>query len=85
MSKKMSPELKVYMMALMMPALMDEISKDGMSAKTKSSFSRVTKYCEDSANACAEAFYKHENLRESHDAMISEWSRMIDNMDVKQK
>jgi hypothetical protein len=81
----MSPELKVYMMSLMMPSLIDEVSKDGMSAKTKMSFARVTKYCEDQANACAEAFYKHESLRESHDAMINEWNRVIDNMEIKHK
>lgn len=73
----MSPELKIYLMTLMLPALMDEID-DPMNPKTKSSFLRVTKFCEGKANAAAEAFYEHDELKDRHDAMLNHWNRIID-------
>tara|TARA_R110000803_G_scaffold98598_2_gene166700 strand:+ start:251 stop:487 length:237 start_codon:yes stop_codon:yes gene_type:complete len=73
----MSPELKIYLMTLMLPALMDEID-DPMNPKTRSSFNRVVQFCELKANAAAEAFYEHDELKDRHDAMINHWSRVID-------
>jgi hypothetical protein len=78
----MTPELKIYLMSLMLPALMDEIDSP-MTPKTKSSFLRVTKYCEGNANMAAEAFYKHDELRDRHDAMINHWNNIIDNMKLE--
>ena len=77
----MTPELKIYLMTLMLPSLLDEIDTP-MNPKTKSSFLRVNKFCEDQANEAAEAFYKHESLKDRHDAMVNHWSTVIDNIGV---
>ena len=45
----MTPELKIYLMTLMLPGLLDEIDAP-MPPKTKSSFLRVNKFCEEQAN-----------------------------------
>jgi len=75
----MSPELKIYLMTLMLPSLMDEIGEP-MSAKTKSSFARVNKFCEEKADAAADAFYEHDELKDRHDAMVNHWSKTIDDI-----
>jgi hypothetical protein len=75
----MTPELKIYLMTLMLPALLDEIDAP-MPPKTKSSFIRVNKFCEEQANEAAEAFYKHDSLKEMHDAMVNNWNEVIDNI-----
>ena len=75
----MTPELKIYLMTLMLPALLDEIDSQ-MPPKTKSSFIRVNKFCEEQANEAAEAFYKHDSLKEMHDAMVNHWNEVIDNI-----
>jgi hypothetical protein len=66
-------------MTLMLPALMDEIN-DPMNPKTKSSFLRVNKFCEEKADAAAEAFYEHDELKARHDAMLNHWNGIIDNI-----
>ena len=75
----MTPELKIYLMTLMLPALLDEIDSP-MPPKTKSSFIRVNKFCEEQANEAAESFYKHDSLKEMHDAMVNHWNEVIDNI-----
>ena len=75
----MTPELKIYLMTLMLPALLDE-NDSPMPPKTKSSFIRVNKFCEEQANEAAEAFYKHDSLKEMHDAMVNHWNEVIDNI-----
>ena len=77
----MTPELKIYLMTLMLPALLDEIDVP-MPPKTKSSFLRVNKFCEEQANEAAEAFYKHDSLKEAHDAMVNHWNEQIDNITI---
>jgi hypothetical protein len=78
----MTPELKIYLMTLMLPSLLDEIGTP-MNPKTKSSFLRVNKFCEDQANEAAEAFYEHESLKDRHDAMLDHWNTVIDNIGLK--
>jgi hypothetical protein len=80
----MTPELKIYLMTLMLPALLDEIDSP-MNPKTKSSFLRVNKFCEDQANEAAEAFYQYDSLKESHDAMLDHWNTVIDNIGLVKK
>lgn len=80
----MTPELKIYMMALEMPSLMDELGYP-MNPKTKQSFLRVTQFCEAWANGAADAFYKHETLKERHDAMVNDWCKYIDEYSVRMK
>ena len=75
----MTPELKIYLMTLMLPALLDEIDAP-MPPKTKSRFIRVNKFCEEQSNEAAEAFYKDDSLKEMHDAMVNHWNEVIDNI-----
>ena len=78
----MTPELKAYMMALMLPSYIDDMKKLPMTPKTRQSFLRVTQYCEELANKSAEAFHKHDSLKDNHDVMVNEWCRYIDNYDI---
>ena len=78
----MTPELKAYMMALMLPSYMDDMKKLPMTPKTRQSFLRVTQYCEELANKSAEAFHKHDSLKDNHDVMVNKWCRYIDNYDI---
>ena len=77
----MTPELKIYMMALEMPSLMDELGHP-MNPKTKQSFLRVTQFCEAWADEAALAFYKQETLKERHDIMANDWCKYIDNYEI---
>tara|TARA_R110000803_G_scaffold203112_1_gene268529 strand:- start:1007 stop:1264 length:258 start_codon:yes stop_codon:yes gene_type:complete len=78
----MTPELKAYMMALMLPSYIDDMKKLPMTPKTRQSFLRVTQFCEELANKSADSFHKHDSLKDKHDIMVNEWCRYIDNYDI---
>jgi len=78
----MTPELKTYMMALMLPSYIDKLKGLTMTPKTKQSFLRVTQYCEELANKSADAFYENDSSKDRHDTMVNEWCRYIDNFDI---
>ena len=76
----MNKALKLYLLSLEMLPLLDEVEIEG--TKINRMVERLKNRLEHFANDAADEFYKHPTLRERHDAMVQEFSSIIDSIEL---
>lgn len=74
----MNKPVKLYLLCLEILPLLDEVEIEGV--KINRMIERLKGKLEVYANDAANEFYKHDALRDRHDALVRDFSQLIDSI-----